>query len=86
MGRKPMGALGYGMTGGVRAVEHLRQIAIELRMVPVRSGVHIGGADFMKVHPIGANAAMSEIAAALEASAKDMLDDLVFWAQAARQA
>lgn len=85
-GRKPMGALGYGMLGATRAVEHLRQIAIELRMVPVRSGVHIGGADFMKVHPIGENAEMSTIAASLEASAKDMLDDIVFWARAARMA
>ena len=52
--RKPAAVVAYGSTGGSRAAEHLRSIAIELQMVPVRSGVHIMGADLMKVHPMGA--------------------------------
>jgi NAD(P)H-dependent FMN reductase len=32
--RKPMGAIGYGGLGAARAVEHLRNIAVELEMVP----------------------------------------------------
>jgi NAD(P)H-dependent FMN reductase len=80
--RKPMGAIAYGSMGGARALEHLRNIAVELQMVPVRNAVHIGGGDFFKVHPIGGNAAIAEIEASLMASAKATLDDVVWWAKA----
>jgi NAD(P)H-dependent FMN reductase len=40
--RKPIGFVSYGgLAGGVRAVEQLRQVAVELDMVPVRSQVAI---------------------------------------------
>ena len=39
--RKAVGFVGYGSTGGARAVEHMRNIAVELQMAPVRQGVHI---------------------------------------------
>jgi NAD(P)H-dependent FMN reductase len=39
---KPIGFVSYGgLSGGVRAVEQLRQVAVELAMVPVRSQVAI---------------------------------------------
>jgi len=79
---KPMGAIGYGGLGAARAIEHLRLIGVELQMVPVRNAVHIGGGEFMKVHPMGGNAAISEIEAAIAPAAKAMLDDVVWWAQA----
>ena len=79
---KPAAVLGYGSTGGARAVEHLRTIAIELQMVPVRAGVHIMGADLMKVHPMGANGPISEIEDHILPSAKAMLDDLDWWVRA----
>ncbi len=81
-GHKPMGAIGYGGLGAARAIEHLRTIAIELQMVPVRNAVHIGGGEFMKVHPMGANAPIAEIEAAIAPAAKAMLDDVVWWAEA----
>ncbi len=80
--RKPMAAVGYGMTGAARAVEHLRTIAIELQMVPVRSGLHVLGADFLKVHPIGDNGEMTEIADHLKQPAEAMLADLDWWVRA----
>ena len=79
---KPLAAIGYGGLGAARAVEHLRLIGVELQMVPVRNGVHIGGGEFMKVHPMGGNAPMSEIEEALLPSSKAMLDDVVWWAKA----
>ena len=79
---KPAAVLGYGSTGAARAVEHLRTIAIELQMVPVRSGVHIMGADLMKVHPMGANGPISEIEDHILPSAKAMLADLDWWMHA----
>lgn len=44
--RKPLGIVGYGPSGAMRAAEHLRVIAINFGMVPVRGAVHIAGADF----------------------------------------
>jgi NAD(P)H-dependent FMN reductase len=39
--RKAVGFVGYGNAGGARAIEQLRQVVIELQMVPIRSAVHI---------------------------------------------
>jgi NAD(P)H-dependent FMN reductase len=80
--RKPAAIVAYGSTGGARAAEHLRTIAIELQMVPVRSGVHIMGADLMKVHPMGENGPISAIEDHIMPSAKAMLDDLGWWTRA----
>ncbi len=80
--RKPAAVVGYGATGAARAAEHLRTIAIELQMVPIRHGVHILGADFFKVHPMGANAEIAEIEANILPGAKAMLDDLDWWTRA----
>lgn len=80
--RKPFSALSYGGNGGVRAVEHLRAIGIELHMAPVRNAVAIGGGEIRAVHPFGDNADMSSIDAVLRPSADAMFDDLVWWSLA----
>ncbi|MEK9280913.1 MULTISPECIES: NAD(P)H-dependent oxidoreductase [unclassified Bradyrhizobium] len=82
--RKPMAAMGYGGVGGARAVEHLRNIAVELQMVPLRHAVHLSGGEFLKVSPIGQNAPMSEVDAVLQPSLKSMLDELAWWANATK--
>ncbi|MTH33475.1 FMN reductase [Paracoccus limosus] len=79
---KPAAAMGYGGVGAARAIEHLRGIAIELQMVPLRNAVHLGGGEFFKVSPLGANGAMSEVDATLQPSLKAMLDELHWWAEA----
>ncbi len=81
--KKPMAAFGYGSMGAARAVEHLRNIAVELQMVPVRNAVHIGGADFFRVHPgMGGSGNMADIEANLMAATKATFDDVVWWANA----
>ncbi|MFN4160057.1 MAG: NADPH-dependent FMN reductase [Gemmobacter sp.] len=80
--RKPFTAIAYGALGGARAMEHLRLIGVELQMVPTRSAVHIGGGDFFKVSPLGADAPIEEIEGNLLPSVKAALDDLVWWARA----
>ena len=80
--KKPMGAIAYGSMGGARALEHLRGIAVELQMVPVHGAVHIGGADFFKVHPMGGNAEIAEIEGNLAQGCKALLDEIVWWAKA----
>ena len=41
-GRKPVGFVSYGSAGGARAIEQLREVAIEMNMVPIRKSIHIG--------------------------------------------
>ncbi|MRX49337.1 FMN reductase [Paracoccus sp. S-4012] len=84
--RKPMTALAYGSMGGTRALEHLRAIAVEVEMVPIRSAIHIGGADFFKVHPLGSNAPISEIEANLENALQGTLKELSWWARTLKPA
>lgn len=38
---KAVGFVSWGGTGGSRSVEQLRQVVIELQMIPIRIGVHI---------------------------------------------
>ena len=80
---KPMGAIAYGSMGGSSALQHLRVIAVELQMVPVRNAVHIGGADLYAVHPMGGGTGdISKIEASLLPSAKGLLDDMAWWGKA----
>jgi NAD(P)H-dependent FMN reductase len=81
--KKAAAVVGYGSVGAARAAEHLRTIAIELQMAPTRSGVHIGGGDFMAVWQQGKN--LRELAH-VEAGIKTMLDELVWWANALKTA
>jgi NAD(P)H-dependent FMN reductase len=86
-GRKPMGVVGYGSVGAARAIEQLRTISVELQMVPVRAGVHIGGSDFYRVGPYNPNAEpMEALDGVLAGSAKDMLDAVAWYARVLRDA
>ena len=80
--RKPFTAIGYGGAGAARAIEHLRSIAVELQMVSTHAAVHIGGGDFMALHPMFGNKPIEEVEPNLLPSAKTALDELVWWAQA----
>jgi NAD(P)H-dependent FMN reductase len=80
--RKPFTAIGYGGVGAARAIEHLRLIGVELQMVPTRAAVHLGGADFMSVFPMGGNQPIESVEANLLPSATSALDELLWWAKA----
>lgn len=81
--RKPAAYVGYGSTGGSRAIEHLRLINIELQMAPIRTGVHIGGPDFFAVWQQGKPLASLEH---LLPSVHEMLDQLSWWTYALKAA
>ena len=81
--RKPAAFVGYGSVGAARSVEQLRLIAIELQMAPIRTGVHIQGADFMAVWKQGKDIAELSY---LQQNARDMLDQLVWWTNALKTA
>jgi NAD(P)H-dependent FMN reductase len=82
--RKPIGFVGYGAVGAARSIEHARTTATELQMVNLRSAVHIGGSEFYKVHPVLGNEPISVIEAAILPSAKDLLDQLIWWGEATK--
>lgn len=84
--RKPMAAVGYGGVGAARAIEHLRNIAVELQMVPLRNAVHLGGGEFFRISPLGSNGEMTEVEAVLKPSLEAMLEELTWWTEATRTA
>jgi NAD(P)H-dependent FMN reductase len=81
--RKPAAYVGYGGVGAARAVEQLRLINVELQMAPTRSGVHIGGGDFLGLWRGGKT---FEEMPHLAQSAEAMLDELAWWTKALKAA
>lgn len=77
---KVVGFVSYGSVGGGRAVEHLRMIATELQMAPVRTAVHVPGSI---VWGAGWNA---EAEAAMKHSADTMLEQVTRWGRAMKAA
>ncbi len=75
---KPAAFLGYGGTGGARAVEQLRLIAIELALVPTRAAVHIGMEPYLGVVKEGKSFNDYPF---LVGTAKTMLDELSWYAK-----
>jgi NAD(P)H-dependent FMN reductase len=81
--RKPAGFVGYGGVGAARAIEQLRLHAVELQMAPVRSAVHIAWADYLAVKEGGRKLGDFEH---LNQSARALVDDIVWWAKALKDA
>lgn len=77
--KKPAAFLGYGGTGGARAVEQLRLITVELAMVPTRAAVHIGMEPYLGVFKEGKS--FSDFPY-LVSTAGPMLDELAWYARA----
>lgn len=80
---KPIAFVGYGGVGGARAVEQLRQIAVELQMAPIRHAVHILLPDFMAVLQQGKSLGEFDH---LNQAANQMIDQLSWWAYALKKA
>jgi NAD(P)H-dependent FMN reductase len=77
---KPVALVSYGgISGGLRAVEHLRQVFAELHAVTVR--------DTVSFHNAGGSFADGRLKdpSGPDAAAKAMLDQLVWWGQVLRE-
>lgn len=83
--RKPVAFVSYGGVGGARAVEQLRQTAVELQMAPVRSAVHIPGD---KVFPVqsGDKEWKPHEDKRLTHDADTMMEQLLWWGRALKEA
>lgn len=77
---KPVAFVSYGgFASGVRAVEQLRLVAVELRMVPVRDEVNV------RLVGYSADARGHPEDAAYARKAKAMIDDLLWWTRVTRE-
>jgi len=73
----------YGSAMGARAVQQLRETAIEIQMTPIRSSVHIPVATLW-AHFQGGD--VEKGLAELEKQANVMIDDLLWWTAALKTA
>jgi len=81
--RKAVAFVSYGSALGARSVQQLRETAIELQLAPVRSSVHSPVATLWAHFQGGdVEAGLAE----LEAPAKGMIDDLLWWSAALKAA
>jgi NAD(P)H-dependent FMN reductase len=75
--KKPAAFVGYGAVGGARAVEQLRLMAIELNIVALKSGVHVGMEPFLGMRLEGKTFADFPY---LAPTVVTMLDELAWYA------
>jgi NAD(P)H-dependent FMN reductase len=78
-GRKPITFVGWGNVGGARAIEQLRQVAVEFEMAPLRHAVHI----LPEVLVAARQAVEGDLSsfAVLEPKLELAIDDLLWWAE-----
>ncbi len=79
--RKPVTFVGWGSAGGARAVEQLRQVAVEFEMAPLRHAVHILP-DVLIAARQAADPDDVTAFAPLEPRLRTLADDLTWWATA----
>lgn len=81
--RKPIAFVGYGGVGGARAIEHLRGIAVELQMAPIKHEVNIAMAEYLGVVQQGKSL---DDYAHLVASRTAVFDQMAWWGEALKAA
>lgn len=81
---KPIAFVGYGSVGAARSIEHLRLIAIELQMAPIRNAVHIPGDQYFPV--LFGQAPAGEMFGKMQKSADTTISQLIWWAKALKSA
>lgn len=78
---KPVAFVGYGSVGGGRAIEQLREVAVELQMAPIRNAVHILAPWFL----LEADGSLKKGALdSYNGAAEGVLKQLSWWAETLR--
>lgn len=83
--QKAIGFVGYGSVGGARSVEHMRLIAIELQMGPVKHAVHLPIDVYLSMMKLEAPVDPA-LFAPVQKAADTMLDQLIWWTGALKAA
>ena len=81
--RKAAGFVSYGSAMGARAVQQLRETAVEIQLAPIRSSVYIPVATLW-AHFQGGDVEAG--LAGLDAPAAALIDDLLWWTAALKMA
>lgn len=88
--RKSVGFVSYGSALGSRAVEQLRQVAVELQMTPIRNAIHIPVdiffAAMMGKGPTGPEMFQPIREGMMGDRVQIFFDDLLWWARALKVA
>lgn len=79
--RKPVAFVGWGNTGGARAIEQLRAVAVEFEMAPLRYAVHVLPDVLIAVRQ-AEDPADPSLFAPLEPRLDLLADDLAWWTRA----
>jgi NAD(P)H-dependent FMN reductase len=79
--RKPINFVGWGNVGGARAIEQLREVAVEFEMAPLRHAVHILPDVMLPVMRAEDPFDLSPFVA-LEPKLTRLADDLAWWTAA----
>ena len=79
--RKPVAFVGWGNTGGSRAVEQLRAVAVEFEMAPLRHAVHVLPDVIRAIFGADEPTDLS-LFAPLEPRLAMLADDLAWWMRA----
>lgn len=82
--KKSIAFVSYGNVGGARAIEHLRLIAIELQMAPIRTAVHIPGEQFFTMR--FGNGDPTEIFERTNKKVGEMISELLWWTKILKDA
>lgn len=78
--KKPVGFVSYGGVGGARSVEQLKQVTVELEMVPISKAIHI--VSFWTLLDEEGNLKTET----LEQNKQSFLDQLMWWTHALKDA
>lgn len=81
--RKAIAFVGYGGVGGARAIEHLRGVAVELQMAPIKAEVNIAMEPFLGILQQGKTLDDYDY---LVAARNTLFDEIAWWAQALKTA
>jgi NAD(P)H-dependent FMN reductase len=83
LNRKPVACVGYGNVGGARAIEQVRQVAVEFEMAPTRWAVHI--LPDVMISAIRAEDFSIELFSSLDERLELLANDLLWWATTLRR-
>ena len=90
-GRKPVGFVSYGSASGARVIEQLKEVTIELNMVPMKRAIGVNGNHLVRIWK-GENLTNEELFADLRKGPMgtdhlaEFVKDLVWMAEALRSA
>ncbi|MCU1360296.1 MAG: NADPH-dependent reductase [Ilumatobacteraceae bacterium] len=78
--RKPISFVGWGQVGAARAIEQLRQVAVEYEMAPLRHAVHVLPDIMIAARQPDAPPSV-DLFAPLDGRLDVLADDLAWWAK-----